>query len=323
MSRPTVALLGAGHAVPERVRGNDDPVFARIRRDAAERGVPEHTLFVGNRERRVLAPGESLVGLAALAARRALVRAGTAAGEIDRLYGYLSVSEHLAPNALFAVHRELGLDDGCMVVPVNTEFTNWVTGAVLAWEAVLAGHAERCLVACGAAWTAAMDYTQGHSVCIGDGAGAAVLGPGDRMVLVDYAVDTTSAEYGVMSMAWRPGSGAAHPTYAIHPDGGVRAFLTTGMDGPPRLVERLLRRHGLAGADVSLVAHQASRKLMDHWAERIRPAAYLDTFEQWGNLTLASAPATLSAYWDCIRTPWLVIVGVGIGAHQTALLVRV
>lgn len=321
MSRPSVALLGAGHAVPERVRGNDDPVFAGIRRDAAERGVPEHTLFVGNRERRVLAPGESLVGLTAAASRAALVRAGAAAGEIDRLYGYLSVSRHLAPNALFAVHHELGLHPGCMVVPVNTEFTNWVTGAVLAWEAILAGHAERCLVACGAAWTGAMDYTQGHSVSIGDGAGAAVLGPGERMVLVDHAVDTFSDEYGAMGMAWRPG--ADRPTYSIHPDAGVRAFLTTGMDGPPRLVERLLRRHGLSGADVSLVAHQASRTLMDHWAERIRPAAYLDTFEAWGNLTLASAPATLSAYWDCIRTPWLVIVGVGIGAHQTALLVRV
>jgi 3-oxoacyl-[acyl-carrier-protein] synthase-3 len=251
------------------------------------------------------------------------VRAETAAGEVDRLYGYLSVAEHLAPNSLFAVHRELGLGEACMVVPVNTEFTNWVTGAVLAWEAVLAGHAERCLVATGAAWTANMDYTQGHSVCIGDGAGAAVVGPGERMVLVDYAVDTLSAEYGVMSMAWRPGPGVEHPTYAIHPDAGEQAFLTTGMEGPPRLEERLLRRHGLSGADVSLVAHQASRTLMDHWAERIRPAAYLDTFEAWGNLTLASAPATLSAFWDCIRTPWLVIVGVGIGAHQTALLVRV
>jgi 3-oxoacyl-[acyl-carrier-protein] synthase-3 len=323
VSRPTVALLGAGHAVPERVRGNDDPLFARVRRDAADRGVPEHTLFVGNRERRVLGPGESLVGLVAAASRGALVRAGACPGEIDRLYGYLSVSEHLAPNSLFAVHRELGLGAECMVVPVNTEFTNWLTGAVLAWEAVLAEHAERCLVACGAAWTGSMDYTQGHSVSIGDGAGAAVVGPGERMVLVDYAVDTLSAEYGAMSMSWRPGSGADHPTYAIHPDAGVKAFLTTGMDGPPRLVDRLLRRHGLSGGDVSLVAHQASRKLMDHWAERIRPAAYLDTFEQWGNLTLASAPATLSAYWDCIRTPWLVIVGVGIGAHQTALLVRV
>ncbi len=316
-----MALLGAGHAVPEAVRGNDDPVFARVRRDTASRGVPEHTLFVGNRERRVLGPGERLEALTADAARAALAHAGVAPAEVDRLYGYLSVPEYLAPNSLFAVHRELGLGEGCMVVPVNTEFSNFVTSVVLAWEAVLAGHAERCLVATGAAWTASVDYTQGHSVCIGDGAGAAVVGPGERLVLTDWATDTFSAEYGAMTMAWRPG--ADHPAFAIHPERGVGAFLTTGMDGPPRLVARLLSRHGIDSSEVSLVAHQASRRLMDHWAERIRPGAYLDTFEEWGNLTVASAPATLSRFRDRIETPWLVVVGLGIGAHQTALLVRV
>lgn len=321
--RLPVALLGAGHAVPAGVRRNDDPVFSALRRDAAEGGVAEHTLFLGNRERRVLGEGERLEDLAAEACRGALGRAGVAPGEVSRLLGYLSVSDYLAPNALFRVHRDLGLGGACMVVPVNSEFTNFVTGVVLAWEAVAAGHAGPCLVAAGAHWTANMDYTQGHSLGIGDGAGAAVVGVGERMVLVDWAWDTMSDEYGAMAMWPRPGSGIARPTYGLDPAAGVRAFLSSGMEGPPRMIAGLLGRHGIAAEEITLIAHQASRKLMDHWAETIRPGAYLDTYEEFGNMTLASVPVTLSVHWERIRTPYLVLAGLGIGAHQAALLVRV
>lgn len=319
MTRP-VAILGAGDAVPAAVRGNDDPVFAALRREAAGRGVAEHTLFTGNRERRVLAPGEALETLVAEASRRALARAGTQIPEVDRLYGYLSVSEYLAPNALFRVHRELGLGAHAMVVPVNSEFTNFVTSLVLAWEAVAAGHARRCLVAAGSGWTRNMDYTQGHSISLGDGAGAAVVGEGERFVLVDHLAETVSAEYGAMAMRAAPG--AERPTYTIDPEAGVGAFLTTGMEGPPRLVNALLARNGLSGGDVTLIAHQASRTLMDRWAELVRPAAYLDTFDELGNMALASVAVTLSRRMAEVETPYLVLVAVGIGAHQVAVLVR-
>ena len=323
MSRPPVALLGAGHAVPAGVRLNDDPVFARVREGAAERGIAEHTLFVGNRERRVLAPGEEIEDFVVEASRAALQRAGVAEAEVSRLLGYVSVSEFLAPNSLFRVHRDLGLSRECLVIPVNSEFSNFLVGVILSWEAILAGHADRCLVACGGAWTRSMDYTQGHSLGIGDGAGAAVVGVGERMVLVDYLVETLSDEYGVMRMARRPESGLDHPTYALDPTAGVGAFLSTGMESAPRMVGTLLERHGITAADVTLVGHQASRMLMDHWAEKIRPGAYLDTYEEFGNVVLASVPVTLSRFWDEIRTPWLVLFALGIGAHQVALLVKV
>ena len=320
---PSFSFLGFGAALPERVRTSADPVFDAVRAQARERGLSEASLFYGNREHRCLAPEESLAALTARAGRAALEDAGVTPTQVERLYGYVTVSEFVSPNALYAVHRELGLDTRTLVVPVQADFGNFVLGAVLAWEALLAGHVQRVLVAVGAGWTRHVDMSQGHALGIGDGAGAAVLGPGERLVLVDFAADTFSDEYGAMTMRPRPESGFSHPVYGLEPERGVQAFLRSGMDGPPRLVERLLRKHGLTADDITLVSHQATRKLLDHWNERIRPRDYLHTLEDCGNLVIASIPVTLARHHRSLRTPYLVLLGLGIGAHQVALLVCV
>lgn len=323
MTRPSISFLGFGSALPERVRTSADPIFDRIREEARARGQSEASLFYGNREHRCLLPGESLASLTAKAGLAALADAGVRAEEVDRLYGHLTVSEFLSPNELYEVHRQVGLGAHAMVVPVQSDFVNFILGSVLAWEAMLAGHSERALVAVGAGWTRNVDYSQGHAFGIGDGAGAAVLGPGERLVLVDYAADTFSDEYGAMTMRPRPEVGIDRPVYGLEPARGLHAFLNTGMDGPPKLIDRLLRKHGLTGDDITLVSHQATRKLLDHWNEKVRPREYLHTLEDCGNMVIASIPVTLARHHRELRTRYLVLVGLGIGAHHMALLVRV
>jgi 3-oxoacyl-[acyl-carrier-protein] synthase III len=323
MRHPSISFLGFGAALPERVRTGDDPLYEPIREAARTQGQSEATLFYGNREHRYLGPDESLASLTARAGRAALEDAGVRPEQVDRLYGYLSVSEFITPNALYQVHQELGLEPRALVVPVQAEFANFVLGAVLAWEALLAGHAERALVAVGAGWTRNIDYAQGHAFAMGDGAGAAVLGPGERFVLVDYAADTFSNEYGAMTMRPRPEAGFDRPVYGLEDSRGMAAFLQTGMEGPPRLVHRLLQKHGLTGDDITFVGHQATRMLSDHWKDAIRPREYLTTLEDRGNMLFASVPVTLARYHRELRTKYLVLFGIGIGAHQMALLVRV
>ncbi|PTL80562.1 3-oxoacyl-[acyl-carrier-protein] synthase III C-terminal domain-containing protein [Vitiosangium sp. GDMCC 1.1324] len=323
MTRPSISFLGFGAALPERVRTSADPIFDRIREAARAQGQSEASLFYGNREHRCLTPGESLASLTAKAGRAALEDAGVRPEWVDRLYGYVSVSEFITPNELYEVHRQAGLGPHVLVVPVQSDFANFLMGSVLAWEAILAGHSERALVAVGAGWTRNVDYAQGHAFGIGDGAGAAVLGFGERLVLVDYAAETFSDEYGAMTMRPRPEVGIDKPVYGLEPARGLHAFLNTGMDGPPRLVDRLLRKHGLTGDDITLVSHQATRKLLDHWNEKIRPREYLHTIEDCGNMALASIPVTLARHHRELRTKYLVLFGIGIGAHHMALLVRV
>ena len=93
-----------------------------------------------------------------------------------------------------------------------------------AWEGILAGHSQRALVSCGVNWTAHMDYTQGHSICIGDGAGVAVVGINAPWCFVDYATETRGSLYGAMTMkTWTLAHDVEqiNAVYRIEPTSGI------------------------------------------------------------------------------------------------------
>ncbi|MBO4271856.1 hypothetical protein [Microbispora triticiradicis] len=312
-SHTKIGIAGIGSALP---RAAEDA------RPAAPL-VPsaESTLFTGGRTRAVLAPGEIAEDLAVAACRRALEEAGVPAAQVDLLTGYVTVSEFLTPNGLFRVHRDLELGRPTMVVPVNAEFGTFVMALAFAWESMRAGRFATALVAVAANWSRHVDPRNPHAALIGDGAGAAVLRRSSRMVVVDWICDTDSAEYGAMTMAGRP-DGVDRPTYRIEPDSGVAAFRSTGMDGPPHLIHRLLHRNDVPPREVTVIGHQASDVLLGHWRKRLRPARVLDTLSRHGNLVIASPAVTLDAYAGRIDTPYLVLFGLGIGSYQIATLIR-
>ncbi|MEZ4296945.1 MAG: 3-oxoacyl-[acyl-carrier-protein] synthase III C-terminal domain-containing protein [Polyangiaceae bacterium] len=328
----SVGFLGFGGALPEAVRTNDDPVFERIR--AAARGH-EEGLFTGIVERRVLGPTESLNELTARAGERALSAAGVRPEAIDRLLGYVSVSEYVVPNGLFDVHRRLGLSARATVLPVDDCFTTFLTAAVLAWEATLAGRCQYTLITCGSDWTRHVDYGAPHSLAAGDGAGAAVVGPSERYRIIDFEQETASGEddYHGMNMAVRRAPsgldapfllddrGLPVPTFEVN-ERGARGFLTSGLRATPRLVKALLARNGVSPERVAFVGHQGSRRYMDPWAEEIRPRQYVHTLERYGDLGIASIPVTLAECLGDIDTDYVVLGAPGPGAHFAALLVK-
>lgn len=330
----TIGLLGFGYALPEYVRRNDDPIFDQIRTTANSRGESEHTLFTGMKERRVLQPGESLSDLMVSAAQQAVANSGLQLNQIERLYGYGSVAEFITPNVLYKVHRDLGLQPSTLVVPIHSDFSNYSLSLIQAWEAIVAGHCRYALVVTGGHFTRHGDYTSGHSLSLGDGAGAVLVGYGKRFVLIDYISETWSHEYGYMTVQNRQvvqqgirtlvvdEQNLPIPTFGIDQENGVQSFLTTGMDAPPRMIHQLLARHGLIGDQITLISHQASRKLMDHWASLIRPKAYFDTLEVFGNMAVASVSVTAARFHERVETEFLLLHSLGLGFHQTAVLLR-
>ncbi|GHO46924.1 3-oxoacyl-ACP synthase III family protein [Ktedonospora formicarum] len=314
-----VGIKGCGYSVPPHIRVNDDPIFQQITTAANAQGVAEKDLFTGMKERRYLAKGEQLETLMVEASRLALQRAQVTPEAVDRLYGYASVPEFYTPNSLYAVHRDLHLSEHTLVVPLNNEFSTFLLSVIEASSAITAGRSTYALVACGTNWTHYMDYTQGHALSVGDGAGSAVVGPDADFELIDYASQTMSEQYGAMTMQMRD---AMHPTYKIMEDTGIHSFQVTAMQGLPAMVHSLLAKHRLTGKDIALITHQASRVLMDHWAEHIQPREYLDTLEQFGNLTLASYPVTLAYHYLDIVSDYLILAAVGVGYHQTAILLK-
>ncbi len=317
-----IGIVGLGHAVPDTVRGNDDPLFGGGG-DALAR-----ELFVGFAARRVLAPGERVEDLGVLAAQRALADAGLGPSEVDRLYGAVSPGATLLPSGLFAVHEGLGLRRDAKVVPIQSEFTNFVDALGCACDAVAAGRCARVLVVVAAGWSRLVDYADAGAAGIGDGAGAVVVGRGARLAFVADVTETHGQWHAAMTVQVgtprrsSPGAGVGpRPLFVFGAD-GARAFREFALSAPVRLVRRLLGEHGLAPGEVTLVAHQASASLLEAWQHELGVAALPSVLSELGNSTLATSAITLARTAPALATPYVVVLGMGLGQNFSAVLLR-
>ncbi|SDP18219.1 3-oxoacyl-[acyl-carrier-protein] synthase-3 [Actinopolyspora xinjiangensis] len=325
-------VIGCGYDVPRHVRRNDDPAYDQLNRSRNRHGLFESDMFYGLDRRRFLEADETVEDLMENACLRALDRAGVSPDSIDRLYGYGSVPAYYMPNGLFAVHQRVGISENAMVVPINSEYANFLLGMIHAAEFVNSGSGRYALVVCGCNWTGYMDYTRGHAFSIGDGAGAAVVGPSDDFAVVDHEVRTFSDHYHALTMGMRttkvtgrtqlpvdPRTNLPVPTYDMT-DSGVEILGTVMRDGIPDLVHSVLGRHDIDPGKVALITHQGSKLLMEHWGERIQPGEYLETLAEYGNMTLATYPVNLAHFFDEINSDYLVIAAVGAGVYLSVLL---
>ena len=212
------------------------------------------------------------------------------------------------------------------MLTVNTEFTNFIDALEMANDGIRLGRYRTALIALGSNWSRFVDFRTAPALSVGDGAGAAVLGPATdpgqfRVIDSEALVDTQYFDTMRMAPDLVPDAGQCftHPYFRILP-GGVDGFNKFAIPSVPQCVDALLQRHGLTGADITLATHQASSVMMDNWEEAIRPRYYASTLEQYANTTLAALPITLAARYDKIPTDWMVLCGVGHFFHTTALL---
>jgi 3-oxoacyl-[acyl-carrier-protein] synthase-3 len=334
MTQLSIGILGSGYSVPDRVRFDDDPIFDWVRAH-----TPLYaSLFKGYRERRSLGALEALVDLMVRAGASAVKDAGVEPRQIDALYGSASVGRYTIPNDLFQLHQKLGLRADAPVIPIQDEFTNFMTSLAAATDAIAAGRIEHALIACGCNWTQHVDYHEAVSVGIGDGAGAVVVGrltTSAQFALVDTMAQTNSELFGIMGVAPRalgtspgdaPPEGAGEKGYTrplfYMAQGADKVFTTWGYSEPPALVERMLDKHGLRSGEITLITHQASETLLEAWRARLGPRQLLTTMKEFGNMTLASIPVTLSSRYGEIASDHLVLLGLGHGIHATAALLR-
>jgi 3-oxoacyl-[acyl-carrier-protein] synthase-3 len=325
-----VAILGQGYAVPDTVRTNDDPIFDWIKKHA-----PSGTdLFNGLKYRRVLGTPDGVIDLMVASCRQSLQHARLKADDVDMIIGSGSVSDYVAPNNLAVVHHRLGLSSACRVLALNSDYTIFQDGVRLANDLVRCGTARHVLVTCGNNWTHHMDYHEPVSLSAGDGAGAVLIGPThDRHLfrLVDWDNETQSHWYGCFRMAARPtsadhGGDGKHsfttPLMKLDDKTGEKAFKEFGLKAPGVIVPRMLARHGLTGQDITLITHQVSKMVQDAWQAAIQPKHYVNTLEDFANMVSSSVPVNFAKCHAEIHTRHLVLVGIGMEAHATALLLE-
>ena len=329
------AIVATGSALPPKLRKNTDPIFTWLNahKDAEE-------LFKGYEERRVLDTGESITDYAVRAGASALAQAGIAAGDVDLVVGYISVSEHevpltetdggpiggvpemravQTPNDLQDVAKRLGVKSSAIVLPINNEFANYCHGLVVADAMLRAGNAANALIVVGTNWSRYVDYHTPQAASAADGAGAAVMTLSERgqYRIVDTATDSDRSMLLGMYMAADPTTPPRSPATSgpiyFHLDEpmGVNAFRTFGVERPPSLVREVLERHGLTPADISFVGHQASEVLNAKWSKALQPKTFVETLKKYANMTAASIAVNLDVCADQIDTRYVALAALG------------
>ena len=324
-----IAIVGTGSAVGDVVRGNDDPVFAYVTANPP----PNHNIFAGLTNRRVLGPGQTVTSIGVAAAREALSEAHIAAAEVDLLIGSATMGEYLAPSPLAAVHAQLGLPGTCRVMALNTEYAPFLDGLKIANDMITAGTITCAVVVSASAWTSHMDYHEAVCVAASDGAGAAVVTRSTdptHFSLVDWENQTDTQYYGAFRMTPRPAAVPPFftpsptlftaPLMALDPVRGGPAVMNFGLPVPVAVVQRLLTRNGLTAQDVALVAHQTSKLTEDYWRTHIAPAVYVSTLPDFADMVSATVAVNLATCRDQITPRHLVIMGIGMEMRATALL---
>ena len=330
MTSAGIGIAGLGYQLPAQIRLNDDPIFDALKKNSSQQEIL--ALFQGIEKRHVLGPDETLVSIMAVAAEKAMIDAGVKPADIDLLIGCASLSEYVVPSDLGALHARLALPRRAMPLPLGNDFSNFTESLVIADALLRVGRARTILVVAGGDWTRAVNYNQGASVSAGDGAGAAVLGGPSgvvRWIVQDQQAYVRSDLYGgmfvsgdVIEAAPQPQNQEYSGPYFHMTKGGVEEFKSFGGKEAPIPAQTLLERQGLKGSDVTLIGHQASTVLLDMWQKILQPAAVISTIENFGNMTVASIAVTLAACEVDIKTPYVLLLALGLDMHAHAVLLR-
>lgn len=295
-------IIGTGHYVPPRVVTNFDVMKMM---ETSDEFIVERT---GVRRRRHAEPDASASVLGALAARAAVEDAGIAMDEIDMVIMNTITPDHADPGCAFFLQARLGLP-GIAALDIRQQCAGLIYGLSVADHFVRAGTYRHVLVVCSEVLSTRIDGSydgRNISILLGDGAGAAVVGP------------STDPRQGILSTILHADGSGAKALYTAAPgsapgrkehvtkedlDAGRVHFRMDGKTVYENGVEKMsdavfesLKVNGLAMDDVdALVPHQANLRMLEAIVERTgfpQEKVFVNV-EEYGNIASASLPIAL------------------------------
>lgn len=317
---PLVEIVGTGRYLPERVLTNHD---LEKMVDTSDEWIFERT---GIRERRLARDDESAADMGAIAARRAMEKAGVEAGEIDFLIVSTATPDRWLPSTACDLQAQLGAENA-MAFDVAAACPGWLYSLSVAEGFLAAGRGDVALVV-GAEKMSSITDWEDRTTCVlfGDAAGAAVLkrSDGERGILSSYhGSDGTLAD-----LLYRPAGGAAVPLTPEHLAEKNHLLKMRGREvfknavrSMTRAAEVALRKAGLTGDDIDmLIPHQANIRIIDataKYADLPKEKVYVNV-DRTGNTSSAAIPVALDeALERGVIGPGSLILTVAFGAGFT------
>ena len=176
-------IAGTGSVLPKKVVTND------MLSEFLETSDEWITTRTGVKSRHVISD-EKLEDMAIEAANKALENAGMTAAELDFIICSNVVNEYITPQLSCIIQGGIGAT--CPCIDINCACAGFIFALDVAESHYKAGKVKNVLIVCAEEPTRMTDWTDRRTcVLFGDGAGAAVLTPGDN--IKDVKLSSASA----------------------------------------------------------------------------------------------------------------------------------
>lgn len=177
-------ISGTGSVLPRKVVTND--MLAQFL-DTSDEWITTRT---GVRSRYVISD-ERLEDMAVEAAMKALADAGMSAEDLDFIICSNVVNEYVTPQLSCIIQGGIGASCPCM--DINCACAGFIHALEIAESFYKAGRVENVLVVCAEEPTRMTDWNDRRTcVLFGDGAGAAVLTPGDNIKSIKLSASSAT-----------------------------------------------------------------------------------------------------------------------------------
>jgi 3-oxoacyl-[acyl-carrier-protein] synthase-3 len=294
MSLRTV-IVGTGSYLPEKIITNADLVKMV---DTTDEWIVSRT---GIRERRMAAPEEATSDLATNAARAALEMAEVDPVDLDLIVVATLTPDHHFPSTAGFVQRNLGAVKAA-AFDVEAACTGFIYALTIGDLFIRTGTYKRVLVIGAEVLTRFLDWEDRNTcVLFGDGAGAAVLVPGQDdkgIVSTHLHSDGRMAE-----LLYTPAGVSRMP---ITKEAIDQKLNTVKMQGNEvfkvavtklsEVVDEVLKANDLTEKDIDfLVPHQANFRIIRATARKLKlpMEKVIVTIDRHGNTSAASVPMAL------------------------------
>ena len=257
-------ILGTGSALPERIVTNEE--LSRMV-DTSDDWIRSRT---GIGQRRVCS-SESLTDLAHQAALQALEDSCCQANELDLIICATISADYATPSLACVLQMRLGAR--CPAFDVNAACSGFLYGLDIAAGYFARNPQQKILLVGADAMSKLVDW-QERSTCVlfGDGAGAAVLGPGDDLLTIQLGAkgDITPlyVPNGWGNSPFYQAKEQQQTSYLVMDGQEVFRFAVTSM---VQTVEQVLQRAGVRKEEIAyLLPHQANIRIIDAAVSRLK-----------------------------------------------------
>ncbi|MCO5224048.1 MAG: ketoacyl-ACP synthase III [Thermomicrobiales bacterium] len=296
---PYAAITGWGFAVPDRVVTNAD--LERMV-DTSDEWIVSRT---GIRERRIVSQTDSTTSLAALAAARAVEKAGLSPMDIELIVTATCTADDFLVSQAALVQAAIG--SKAAAFDVGSACAGFVTALDVATQFVRSGSYKRVLVVGADTLSRYIDFTD-RSTCVlfGDGAGAIVLEATEEergLLASVMGADGSGSEHLFVpgTARFAPESADLFPDARPHVQMNGQAVYKFAVNVMNEASVEAIAKAGMDLDDIDmLIPHQANIRIIEAAAKRLnlpmdRVWVNLD---RYGNTTAATIPIAISEAAD-------------------------